>query len=65
MLNIEQLNVARPSLLQIYMQVNLSYNYGQVLHETFVSFVTFKVHMFKDSNLLCWKKESLRQPVMM
>ena len=35
-----------------------------VFHETFVSFITFKVYMFKDSNLLCWKEESLRQRVM-
>ena len=37
---------------------------GGVFHETFVSFTTFEVYMFKDSNLLCWKEESLRQPVM-
>ena len=41
-----------------------SYNYGQVFHETFVSFITFEVYMFKDFNLLCWKEELLRQPVM-
>ena len=35
---------------------------GGVLHETFVSFITFEVYMFKDSNLLCLKEESLRQP---
>ena len=32
---------------------------GGVFHETFVSFITFEVYMFKDSNLLCWKEESL------
>ena len=37
---------------------------GGVFHETFVGFITFEVYMFKDSNLLCWKEESLRQPVM-
>ena len=35
---------------------------GGVFHETFVSFITFKVYMLKDSNLLCWKEESLKQP---
>ena len=34
---------------------------GGVFHETFVSFITFEVYMFKDSNLLCWKEESLKQ----
>ena len=33
---------------------------GGVFHETFVSFKTFEVHMFKVSNLLCWKEDSLR-----
>ena len=37
---------------------------GGVFHETIVSFITFKVYIFKLSNLLCWKEESLRQPVM-
>ena len=36
---------------------------GGVFHETFVSFITFDVYMFKDSKLLCWKEESLRQAV--
>ena len=30
---------------------------GGVFHETFVSFITFEVYMFKDSNLLCWKED--------
>ena len=34
---------------------------GGVFHETFVSFITFEVYMFKDSNLLCWKEEPLKQ----
>ena len=50
-----------PPLLQIYTQVKL---WAGVFHETFVSFITFQVYMFKASNLLCWKEESLRQPVM-
>ena len=37
---------------------------GGVFHESFVSFITFEVYVFKVSNLLCWKEESLRQPVM-
>ena len=28
---------------------------GEVFRETFVSYITFEVYMFKDSNLLCWK----------
>ena len=47
-----------PPLLQIYATIM-----GGVFHETFVSFITFEVYMFKVSNLLCWKEE-LRQPVM-
>ena len=37
---------------------------GGVFHETFISFITLEVCMFKDFNLLCWKEKSLRQPVM-
>ena len=32
---------------------------GGVFHETFVSFIFFELYKFKNSNLLCWKKESL------
>ena len=32
---------------------------GGVFHETFLSCITFEVYMFKVSNLLCWKEESL------
>ena len=45
----------------IYIQVIIM---GGVFHETFVSFITFEVYMFKDFNLLCWKEELLRQRVM-
>ena len=36
---------------------------GRVFHKKHLCFITFEVYMFKDSNLLCWKEESLRQPV--
>ena len=36
-----------PSLIVYYLEIIV----GGVLHETFVSFITFEVYMFKDSNL--------------
>ena len=63
--NIEQLN--DPSSSNCYRFIyKLIYaiKICQVFYETFVRFTTFKVYMFKHSNLLCWKEESLRQPVM-
>ena len=37
---------------------------GGVFHKMFVSFITFKIYKLKDSDLFCWKDESLRQAVM-
>ena len=36
-----------PSLIVYYLEIII----GGVFHETFVSFITFEVYMFKDSNL--------------
>ena len=54
-----------PLFVVLFIEVNnLCYNFGRVFRESFVSFITFEVYMLKDSNLLCWKEELLRQPVM-
>ena len=49
-----------PPLIVIVADLYTSYAIimGGVFHETFVSFIAFKVYMFKDSNLLCWKEET-------
>ena len=51
-------------VLFIKVNNNLCYNFGRVFREIFVSFLTFEVYTFTDSNLLCWKEELLRQLVM-
>ena len=44
----------------IVYKLNSAIIMGGVFHETFVSFVTFAVYMFKDSNLLVGKEELLK-----
>ena len=53
-----------PPLIVVLFELFYAIIMDGVFHETFVSFITFQVYMFKDSNLLCWKEESLKLPVM-